>query len=779
MGRFGAGQAIRRVEDQRFLTGTGHYTDDIAPAGQVHGVTVRSSFAHGKIRELDVESAREMPGVLAVLTAADLEADDIGDLPTIVRPRNAAGEKMPVPPRPVLARDTVRFVGEPVAFVVAETLQQARDAAEAVVLDVEDLPVVGGLSAASADGAPEVWPDLAPGNVLVDWSMGDADATEAAFAKADRVVSLDLVNNRLAPTPLEPRGALGEYDAAEERFTLTTGSQGSHTLQGWLCQSVLKVPPEKLRVISPDVGGGFGMRLFLFNEHALVLAAARKVGRPVKWVAERTEGFLADTHGRDHLSHAELALDAEGRFLGMRVDTRANVGAYVSQMGAFVPTMAGTAMLPGVYTIPTAYARVRVMTTNTAPVDAYRGAGRPEASYVIERLADAAAEATGLPRDEIRRRNFIPSDAMPYKTALGRTYDSGEFARLMDEAMRRAGWAGFEDRRADAARRGRLRGIGMSYYVEACGGGGDETAHVHLDRRGNATVLIGSQSSGQGHETAYAQMVAAELGLPMDRIRVVQGDTQVVPTGKGTGGSRSLPVGGASLSQAVDKVVETGKAVAARLLEVPVDDVTFDAGTFRARGTNAVRSLAEVAAAAFDESPDADAPGIREQAAWTPPEATYPNGCHICEVEIDPETGQTCIVGYTVADDMGVVLNPMLLRGQIIGGIVQGAGQALLEEVVYDEDSGQLVTGTMLDYAMPRADLLPDIDFSTVEIPCRTNILGVKGAGEAGTIGAAPAVMNAVLDALRPAGVHDIQMPATPLKVWQALQAAAGRAAAE
>jgi carbon-monoxide dehydrogenase large subunit len=457
----------------------------------------------------------------------------------------------------------------------------------------------------------------------------------------------------------------------------------------------------------------------------------------------------------------------------MRVDTRANVGAYVSQMGAFVPTMAGTAMLPGVYAIPAAHARVRVITTNTAPVDAYRGAGRPEASYVIERLVDAAAAATGLAREEVRRRNFIPPEAMPFKTALGRTYDSGDFARLMDDAMRRAGWATIEDRRAEAASRGRLRGIGMSYYVEACGGGGDETAHVHLNKDGSVTVLIGTQSSGQGHETAYAQIAAAALGVAVERVRVVQGDTDVVPAGKGTGGSRSIPVGGASLSQAVDKGVETGKSIAARLLEVPVEDVSFDAGHFRARGTNAVRRLEDVAAAAFDPALTPDGQGIREQAAWAPPEATYPNGCHICEVEIDPETGESRIVAYTVVDDMGVVLNPLLLRGQIIGGIAQGVGQALLEEVVYDPESGQLVTGTMLDYAMPRADLLPDIDFSTVEIPCRTNLLGVKGAGEAGTIGAAPAVMSALLDALRPAGVDRLDMPATPLRVWRALRGTA------
>lgn len=771
MGRFGMGQALRRVEDQRFLTGTGRYTDDIRLPAETVGVVVRSPFAHGVIRDLDVAAAREMPGVLAVLTADDLAAQGIGDLPVGVLPRGSDGGKMPALPRPVLARERVRYVGEPVAFVVAETLEQARDAAEAVVLDVDDLPAVADLAEASAPEAPALW-DAAPGNVLLHWDMGDAAAVAEAFAGAAHVVALDLVNSRLAPTPLEPRGAIGEWDAAAGAFTLTTGSQGSHLLRDWLATAVLKVDKESLRVVCPDVGGGFGMRMFLFHEQALVLVAARMVGRPVKWIADRGEGFQNDTHGRDHLTRAEAAVDAEGRIRAIRVDIRANVGAYVSQYGAFVPTMAGSAMMTGVYAIPAAHVRVRCMVTNTAPVDAYRGAGRPEAAYVIERLVEATARRLGLPREEVRRRNFIPPEAMPYRTALGKTYDSGEFARLMDACMRRADWAGFESRRAEAQARGMLRGLGMSYYIEACGGGGDETAHLHLDADGSATVLIGTQSSGQGHETAYAQMVAAELGLPVERIRVVQGDTAVVPTGKGTGGSRSLPVGGASLSQAVDKVIATGKGIAARLLDVPAEDVSFDAGTFRARGTNQVKTLAEVAAAAFDPAVVPEATGLREQAAWTPPEATYPNGCHICEVEIDPGTGAVRVVGYWVVDDVGVVINPLLLKGQIIGGLCQGVGQALLEEVVYEPGTAQLLTGSLMDYALPRADLLPDIDFSTVEIPCRTNILGVKGAGEAGTIGSTPAAMSAVLDALAPLGVAHIDMPATPLKVWRAIRAA-------
>lgn len=759
MGRFGTGQAIRRVEDLRFLRGTGRYTDDITLPGQSLGYVLRSPYAHCDIKGLDVEAARAAPGVLGVFTCADLDADGVGALPVVVVPRNRAGDRMPVPPRPALARDRARHVGEPVAFIVAETLDAAKDAADLILFDAEPVDAVTEMTAAVTDGAPQIWPALAPNNVLLDWEMGDAPAVAEAFAKADRVVSLDLVNNRVAPVAMEARGAIGDWDGT--RMTLITGSQGSHSLQGWLCDHVFKIPKDGLHVIAPDVGGGFGMRLFLFPEHVLVLYAARKIGRPVKWMGDRAESFLGDTHGRDHISHAEAAVDAEGRILGLKVETFANLGAYVSQMGAFVPTMAGTAMLTGVYAIPCAHARVRCVVTNTAPTDAYRGAGRPEAAYLIERLIDTVARDLGLARDEVRRRNFIPPEAMPYRTALGKTYDSGEFARLMDESMRRADWAGFEARRTEAKARGKLRGIGMSYYVEVCGGGGDETAHVHLDAKGRALVLIGTQSTGQGHETAYGNMVSAELGIPLGDVRVVQGDTDVVPTGKGTGGSRSLPVGGASLSQAVDKVIARGKVVAAAEWGVEPDAVDFEDGRFRSRASNQLFTVAEVAALAG---------GIKEQAAWQPPEGTYPNGCHICELEIDPDTGETSVERYTVTDDVGVIVNPMLLRGQIVGGVAQSVGQALFELAAYDPESGQLLAGTFMDYAMPRADTLPHVDFATIEIPCKTNLLGVKGAGEAGTIGATPAVMNAVMDALAPLGVTHVDMPATPHRLWRLLQ---------
>lgn len=769
MGRFGTGQAIRRVEDQRFLTGTGRYTDDVTLPDQAVGYVLRSPYPHAELRAVDVEAAREAPGVLAVYTAADLTADGIGDKPVVVRPKDPEGNRMVSPPHPVLARDRVRFVGEPVAFIVAETADQARDAAEMVMIDADPLEHVIEADDAWAEGAPQLWPD-APRNQLLRYEQGDAAATDAAFAKAAHVVSLDLVNQRLAPTPLEPRGCIGAYDAEAGKYTLITGSQGSHSLRGYL-KPVLKFEDDaQMHVIAPDVGGGFGMRLFLFSEHALVCYAARKLGRPVKWIADRSEGFLADTHGRDHVSHAELALDDTGRILGLRVEILANVGAYVSQMGGFVPTLAGTAMLSGVYDIPAAFARVRVLATNTAPVDAYRGAGRPEAAYLIERLVDCAAFDTGIPRDEIRRRNFIPAAAMPYTTVLGNTYDSGDFGRLLSEALTRADWAGFEARRADSQARGKLRGLGLSYYVEIAGGGGDETATLKIAEDGHATVLIGSQSTGQGHETAYGQMVAEELGIPLENVRVIQGDTEIVPTGKGTGGSRSLPVGGASLSQAIDKVIGRGKEIAARLLQATPEEVSFDKGEFAAGNRHV--SLTEVARAAQapEHVPEGGAPGLAETAAWQPPAGTFPNGAHLCEIEIDPDTGEHEILRYTVVDDVGVVVNPLLLRGQIVGGIAQGVGQALYEHCVYDRESGQLLTGTMMDYAMPRADVLPHVDFTNIEIPCATNLLGIKGAGEAGTIGAAPAALNAVLDALRPLGVRHIDMPATPQAVWQAIQ---------
>ncbi|MEO5375589.1 MAG: xanthine dehydrogenase family protein molybdopterin-binding subunit [Alphaproteobacteria bacterium] len=760
MGRFGVGQAMRRVEDQRFLTGTGRYTDDISLAGQAVAVVVRSPHAHARISGIDAADARALPGVLGVFTIADLDADGIGSIPCDFAVRNRDGSAMPLPARPVLARGKVRHVGEAVAFVIAETLTAARDAAELVAVDYDPLEAVVDLRAALNPGAPELY-DEVPGNLLFDWELGDAAAVDRAFAGAARVVGLDLVNNRLAPTPLEPRSAIGAYDAASGRYTLTTGSQGSHTLRQWLARDVLHIPEQNLRVISPDVGGGFGMRLFLYPEHVLVTWAARRLGRPVRWLAERSESFLSDSHGRDHRSHAELALDNVGRFLALRVSTLANVGAALSQYAVFVPTVSGSGMLTGVYTIPALHVRVRGVMTTTAPVDAYRGAGRPEASYLIERLVDKAARELGLAPDDLRRRNFIPPSAMPYRTAGGKTYDSGDFARTLDDAERLSGWQDFAARRAASEKRGRMRGRGLAYYVETCAGGESETAEVRMSPDGTLTIHIGTQSTGQGHETAFVQMAADALGLAAQAVRVVQGDTDVVAVGAGTGGSRTLTVGGSALAAAVDDLIASGKRIAARALGLAEADVGFTGGVFHGSGSGSL-ALTEVAGLG----------PLEGRATWKPQSGTYPNGCHICEVEIDPETGVVTLVDYSIVDDVGVVLNPLLLEGQIIGGAAQGIGQALLEKVVYDPDSGQLLTGTLVDYAMPRADAMPPFRFDTNEVPCRRNPLGVKGAGEAGTIGATPTVINAVVDALAPLGIDHIDMPATPLRVWQAMQAA-------
>ncbi|WP_142847390.1 xanthine dehydrogenase family protein molybdopterin-binding subunit [Telmatospirillum sp. J64-1] len=772
MGRFGAGQPIRRVEDRRFLTGQGTYTDDRSLPNQAHMVVVRSVYAHARIEAIALEAARAMPGVIDIFTCADLDADGIGDVPTIFLPQNRDGSRMTAPRRRPLAQGVVRHVGEAVAIVIAETQAQARDAAELVQVDYDPLPAVAEAMDALEAGAPAVH-DSHPDNLIVDWEMGDEAAVAEAFQSAARIVSLDLINNRVAPIAMEPRAALGQWDEAEDRFTLYTGSQGSHSLRTWLCRHVFGIPEEKMRVVAGDVGGGFGMRIFLFPEHALVLYAARKLGRPVKWVGDRSEAFLTDTHGRDHHSHARLALDEDGHFLALKVETVANLGAYVSQMGAFIPTLGGSGMLSGVYRTPHLHVHVRCALTNTAPVDAYRGAGRPEAAYLIERLVDAAARETGLAPDEIRRRNFIAPEQMPFTTSGGKTYDSGDFARLMDQAMARADWSGFPARREQSAKNGRLRGIGLAYYIEACGGGGPETARIMLSPEGDATVLIGTQSTGQGHETAYAQMVADGLSLPLSRIKVHQGDTDVVATGSGTGGSRSIPVGGAALAQAIEAVQAKAKRLAAHLLQAPEEDLSFADGRFTLPGSERSITLDELARASRDPDhlPEGMTPCLDATESFKPAAGTYPNGCHICEVEVDPETGETSILRYTIVDDFGVVLNPLLLQGQVHGGTVQGIGQALWEMAAYDPESGQLLAGSFMDYAVPRADFLPRIDSATDEsIPCRTHPLGVKGAGEAGTIGAAPAVINAVVDALSPLGIRHVDMPATPHRVWKAIQ---------
>lgn len=769
MGQFGIGQAVLRKEDWRLVTGRGCFTDDLQPEGCLHVAFVRSPHAHAEIRAMDLSAARAVPGVVAVLTIEDLDAAGIGPLPCMTLYKNRDGSPMAEPTRPVLARGRVRFVGDPVVAVIAESRHAARDGAEAVAIDWEPLPAVVDLARAFDPEAPQIWPE-APGNLALDWEIGDPQAVDRLFAEAERVIELELVNNRIVVNPLETRACLAEYDPATDRLTLTVGSQGVHSMQAILAERVLRIPKEKLRVKTHDVGGAFGMKIFVFPEYPVCLHAARLLRRPVKWVAERSESFLADSHGRDHLTRVAIAVDPDHRMTAIRAQVQANLGAYLSQFGPFIPTECGAQMYVGVYRFLAAHFRVRCAFTNTQPVDAYRGAGRPEASYAVERAVDYVARVLGEDPVAFRRRNFIPASAMPYRTALGYTYDSGDFARLTELALERADLAGFPARRRASKARGELRGLGMAYYIERCAGGADESARVQVLPEGRVRIFIGTMNNGQGHETAYAQIVCHALGVPFDAVDVIQGDTDLVRTGRGTGGSRSLPVGGAALERGVRAVRERARRLAADMLEASEVDVVFEEGRFRVAGTDRAVGLFEVAARAGEG-------GLDKTASFKPDVPTFPNGCHVCEVTVDRETGRVRIERYTVVDDVGVVLNPLLLAGQVYGGIAQGVGQALLEEVVFDSATGQLLSGSLLDYALPRADDLPAIDFSYVEIPCTTNPLGLKGAGEAGAIGAPPAVINAVVDALAPLGILHVDMPATPKRLFRLLRSASsGRA---
>ena len=779
MVKFGIGQPVRRVEDSRLLTGAGRYTDDISLPRQAYAYFLRSPHAHARIKKLDSGPAKTMPGVLGVFTGADLKAAGIGDLPCLAPITSRDGSEMRIPPRPAIASQTVHFAGDTVALVVAETLATARDAAERIEVGYEPLPAVVDAAEASNPGAPQVW-DFARGNIAFDWSLGDEARTNAAFSRAAKVVSLDLVNNRVVPTSMEPRNALGDYAPATGKLTLYVSCQSTHGLRHVLADPIFKVPESKIRVVSPDVGGGFGMKIFMYPEYVGVLFAARALGRPVKWSGERGEAFLTDTHGRDHHTRAAMALDKDGKFLAFRVTTHANLGAYASHYGPFIPTGAGSAMLAGVYTFPAVFVHVKGVYTNTAPLDAYRGAGRPEANYVVERMVDHAARQLGIAPDEIRRRNFIPASAMPYTTALGAVYDTGDFHKNLDDALKSADWAGRAARKADAKRRGRLHGIGVATYIEACGGGNDETAQIRVAADGGITLLIGNQSNGQGHETMYAQLVADRLGVPFESVRVVQGDSDVVLYTGLTGGSRATSVGGTAALGAADRIVDKGKTIAAHLMEAAPADVEFKDGAFRIAGTDKTVSFQKVVTAAYTAGalPSGLSPGLDETANSTILPMTYPNGCHVCEVEIDPAVGSVAIVRYTIVDDFGRVINPLTLAGQVHGGTVQGIGQALYEDCVYDAQSGQLLTGSLMDYCLPRADNLPSFSFAYNELPTTANRLGVKGSGEAGAMGAPPAVINAVVDALADYGVTHIDMPATPEKIWRA-SAANLRQAAE
>ena len=753
--KFGISQSVLRMEDDPLLRGAGRYTSDHMPAGTLHAVVLRSPHANAEFRITDVSKARGSPGVRLILTGEDTA--DLGKMPMMF---GIPDLNIPVPPYEILARENVHHVGDAIAFVVADTIEQAKDAAEAIVVDWRPRAAVVDAMAALAPGAPLVWPDR-PGNLAFEKSIGDKEKTDAAFRAAAKTVALTVVNQRLVTNYLDTRAAVAEYDEAKDRLTLTLGSQGPHRIRDVLCKMILNIPVEKMRVITPDTGGGFGTKLFPYREYALVAVAAKNLKRPVTWVAERTEHFLCDAQGRDNVTTAELALDANNKFLALRVDTIADMGGYLSAFAPYIP-YGGAGMLPGVYDFPTCYARVRAAYTNTLPVDAYRGAGRPEASYVLERLVDVAARELGVEPDALRKKNFIKPKQMPYTTPTDKVYDSGEFAAHMARAQDVGDWKGFRKRWAQARRRNKLRGIGLATYIEVCGGAGPQLAVVRLERDGNAKVVIGSQSTGQGHQTAYAQLIAEHLDLPPDRVTVVQGDTDSIASGFGTGGSSSIPAGGASVSVAAKKLADNLKKLAADALEAGPSDLEMADGRVRVVGTDRTVSFADLAARG---KPDQ----LVAEDAWTP-QPTFPNGTHLVEVEIDPLTGRVDIVNYVVVDDFGVTINPLLLEGQVVGGAVQGIGQALMERTVYDKDSGQLVTASLMDYALPRADDAPAFHFETRNIPCTVNILGVKGAGEAGTIGAAPAVMNAIADALwRAYRIRHIDMPATPERVWAAI----------
>jgi aerobic carbon-monoxide dehydrogenase large subunit len=790
----GIGAAVKRKEDFRFLTGRGTYTDDINRHGQTYAIILRSPHASAKIKSVDTSRAKQAPGVVAIFTGADYAADGKGGLPCGWLIHSKDGSPMVEPPHPPLVADFVRHIGDQVAVVIAETKAQARDAAELIAVDYEELPPVVDTADALKAGVPQVWPQ-AKGNLCYDWHLGDKAAVDAAFAKADHVTKLDLVNQRLIANAMEPRAAVADFDRATGEYTLYTTTQNPHVIRLLMGAFVLQIPESKLRIVAPDVGGGFGSKIFHYAEEAILTWAAGKLGRPIKWTADRSESFMSDAQGRDHVSHAELALDKDGKFLALRVSTVANMGAYLSTFAPCVPTYLYGTLLAGVYATPAIYCEVKAVFTNTVAVDAYRGAGRPEATYLLERLVDKAAREMKMDRLDIRRKNFIPADAFPYQTPVALQYDSGDYQSTLAIAEKTADVAGFEKRRAEAKSRGKLRGIGFSTYLEACGiapsavvgslgarAGLYETASVRVHPTGSVTMFTGTHSHGQGHETTFAQIISSTLGLPLENIEVVHGDTDKIPFGMGTYGSRSLAVGGSALVKALDKITTKAKRIAAHLMEANIADVEFKDGVFTVAGTDKSIPFGQVALTAYvpHNYPITELePGLEETAFYDPLNFTYPGGCHICEVEIDPETGVTRLVNFTAVDDIGRVINPMIVEGQVHGGLAQGIGQALLEGAVYDSSTGQLLSGSYMDYCMPRADDLCSFTVATHSTMCTHNPLGSKGVGEVGAIGSTPAVINAVLDALAPLGVTDITMPATPHKVWQAIQAATPAKAAE
>jgi carbon-monoxide dehydrogenase large subunit len=784
----GIGAPVRRREDFRFITGSGQYVDDINRPGQSYAVFVRSPHAHARIRKIDTTAARKAPGVLGIFTGEDLAKDKVGNLICGWMIHSKDGSAMKAGPHPALAQGKVRYVGDHVAVVIADTLNQARDAAELVAVDYEELPAAVDVATTQDAGQPQVH-DEAPNNTVYQWHLGDKAAVEAAFAQAKHVTKIDLVNNRLIPNAMEPRAAIGEYDRGQGHFTLYTTSQNPHVARLVLSAFVGIAPENKLRVIAPDVGGGFGSKIFIYAEETVCVWAAKKVRRPVKWTADRTESFLADAHGRDHVTTAELAVDGSGKILAMRVKTKANLGAYLSTFASSVPTYLYAPLLSGQYDIPSIYCEVDGVYTNTAPVDAYRGAGRPEATFVVERLVEVAARELGRDPAAFRMHNFIKS--FPHQTPVIMTYDAGDYAACMKKALEMADYPNFAKRKAESASRGRLRGIGFSAYIEACGiapskavgslGAGVglwESAEVRVNPVGTVEVLTGSHSHGQGHETTFAQLVSHRLGIPIEQVSIVHGDTDKVQMGMGTYGSRSGAVGMSAISKALDKVIVKATKVASRCMEVPESTVDFNDGVFSGRGTNKSMTFGEVALQAYIahkfDSEEIE-PGLKEGAFYDPKNFTFPSGVHIAEVEIDPETGATHIDRWTAVDDFGTVINPLIVEGQVHGGIAQGIGQALLENAVYD-DAGQLLTASYMDYCMPRADDLPSFNVAMTNTPCPSNPLGVKGCGEAGAIAAPAALINAITSAL---GHENIAMPATPQAVWRAAHGSMPRMAAE
>ncbi|MFO6420956.1 xanthine dehydrogenase family protein molybdopterin-binding subunit [Hylemonella sp. W303a] len=776
------GEAVRRKEDYRFLTGAGQYTDDVNLAHQAQAVFVRSPHAHAVVKSINVRKAEAMPGVLKVYTGKDIEGKMNG-LPCGWLITSTDGTPMKEPPHPVLAQGKVRYVGDHVAMVVAETLQQARDATEAVEVDYDVLDAV--VAVGDAKQGPALH-DIAPDNHCYKWAIGDKAAVDAAFAKAAHVTRLDLVNNRLIPNAMEPRAAIGSYNRATDEYTLYVANQNPHVERLLMTAFVLGLPEHKVRVIAPDVGGGFGSKIFLYAEDVALTWAARQLNRSIKWTAERGEAFLSDAHGRDHVSHAEMAMDKDGKFLALRVHTDANLGAYLSTFSTAVPTILYATLLAGQYTTPQIYVEVDAWFTNTAPVDAYRGAGRPEATYLLERLVSRCGWELGLGQDEIRRRNFITQ--FPYQTPVALQYDVGDYRAAMDKAQKLADVAGYAARVKASEAKGLKRGIGYSSYIEACGiapsniagalgarAGLFECGEIRVHPTGSVTVFTGSHSHGQGHETTFAQVVAARLGIPVENVDVVHGDTGRVPFGMGTYGSRSISVGGAAIMKALDKIEAKAKKIAAHLMEASDADIEFSAGEFKVKGTDKKIPFGQVALTAYvphNYPLDKLEPGLNETAFYDPTNFTFPAGTYICEVEVDPATGAVRVDRFTAVDDFGTIINPMIVEGQVHGGLVQGIGQALLENCVYDRQTGQLLTGSFMDYAMPRADDFPTFQLDTICTPCTHNPLGTKGCGEAGAIGSPPAVINAVLDALRPLGVQEFDMPASPARVWEAIQSA-------